>query len=303
MKRSDVPVYIKTERPDLNDAISKYTDVQEISPLCWFDLHEDIEAVFFNHPFNTIDSAYAIRNKDTGYTVYVGNDCWQDEAGCKLIKDKLEKIDVALIPYSFIHWYPHLQIIPDEHKINEMEKLNAEYLEKAYLFIRMLRPRATIPFGNSLFFVDGMNHPINKYMTRPHHLYLYGAYSAIAGDYMMEDGLHTVLLNRSEYEELIHAPPDLTKIQERIAKAPFRIPDFEIYVNEVIIDCETLRCRYGVPNSNFSQMKFFVEPREFEKWISCQWTFEEVLGSRRFKFDRKPDEYNPMVIEFLTRCM
>ena len=48
---------------------------------------------------------------------------------------------------------------------------------------------------------------------------------------------------------------------------------------------------------------FKVERNEFNKWLEGRLTFEEVLGSRRFRYIRKPNTYNVKIMQIYTNYL
>lgn len=297
--------YIKSGRPDLRCALEKICHVTEFDSLHWFNIDRDIEACFFKHPFNSVDSAYAIRNKKTGYTVYVGNDCWQDEAGCKKIKELVGRIDVSLLPYAMVSFYPALLTgISEEERRNETIRLKKVGLDQFKMFVDICRPKASIPFGNSLFYIDGVDSPLNRDLARPHELE--GALVLLAGDTFLSDGISSRPWSADKYEDMIHAWSNLSRVQDRVSRATTKIQNHYIFVNYVAISPNNLTVEFETSpqiNSGIPITAFKIEPREFEKWIYGEWTFEQVLGSRRFTFERRPNVYDPKIIDWVTRFL
>ena len=48
---------------------------------------------------------------------------------------------------------------------------------------------------------------------------------------------------------------------------------------------------------------FKVEPREFNQWLKGKLTFEEVLGTRRFRYTRKPNIYEIKIMQVYTNYL
>jgi hypothetical protein len=61
-----------------------------------------------------------------------------------------------------------------------------------------------------------------------------------------------------------------------------------IYKNELLPD----NCHY-----------FKLETNEFNKWLKGKLTFEEVLGTRRFRYIRKPNTYNVNIMQIYTNYL
>ena len=61
-----------------------------------------------------------------------------------------------------------------------------------------------------------------------------------------------------------------------------------IYKNDVLPD----NCHY-----------FKIETNEFNQWLKGKLTFEEVLGSRRFRYIRKPNVYSVEIMQIYTNYL
>ena len=48
---------------------------------------------------------------------------------------------------------------------------------------------------------------------------------------------------------------------------------------------------------------FNLESNEYNMWLNKKITFEEVLGSRRFRYIRKPNLYNVSVMQIYTNYL
>ena len=48
---------------------------------------------------------------------------------------------------------------------------------------------------------------------------------------------------------------------------------------------------------------FKLNLNEYNKWLSGKLTFEEVLGSRRFRYTRKPNNYSVKVMQIYTNYL
>ena len=61
-----------------------------------------------------------------------------------------------------------------------------------------------------------------------------------------------------------------------------------IYKNKLLPD----NCHY-----------FRVETNEYNKWLKGELTFEEVLGTRRFRYIRKPNTYSVDIMQIYTNYL
>ena len=48
---------------------------------------------------------------------------------------------------------------------------------------------------------------------------------------------------------------------------------------------------------------FFVQDNEFSQWLKKKITFEEVLGTRRFIYERYPNNYNVKINSIYTNFL
>ena len=48
---------------------------------------------------------------------------------------------------------------------------------------------------------------------------------------------------------------------------------------------------------------FVVQDSEFNQWINNKITFEEVLGTRRFTYERFPNDYNVKINSIYTNFL
>jgi hypothetical protein len=48
---------------------------------------------------------------------------------------------------------------------------------------------------------------------------------------------------------------------------------------------------------------FKVQVNQFNKWLTGKLTFEEVLGTRRFRYIRKPNIYSVKIMQIYTNYL
>jgi metal-dependent hydrolase (beta-lactamase superfamily II) len=117
-------------------------------------------------------------------------------------------------------------------------------------------------------------------------------------------------INNSSYKQLKIKKNYLLNIQKKLNKNPHKVKHeiiigsknsnkdkicINLYTNKVtIFNIQTLpnNCHYFKLNVN-----------EYNKWLTGNLTFEEVLGSRRFRYIRKPNNYNVKVMQIYTNCL
>lgn len=311
------PIYIMSGRPNLRDRLKKCKNVIEVNKLEWLEVNKDTSMYFVPHSFNTIDSSVFLSSDD--YCVYVGNDNFLSKDLIDRVKPDIGSVDVAMVPYAFIHWYPHLlKNITNEERQSETDKLNKQSLDQALMFMEAFKPKYTIPFGASLFYSGGEGHILNRSLLTPYDLP--GALSLLAKDYLMDDGSHSplrekevykMLLNMEESENvfqpkdeaIIVGPEDLKRIQDKAIKSGTCVEDHELIINDIIfIDLERADVQYYTFKRK-NKTKFYFKNHEFNKWLKGEITFEQAIGTRRFYMLRDPNVYNLKVFEWFNNYL
>lgn len=312
------PIWIMSGRPQLKDRLSKLNPrVFEIAPRTPFAIIPDMAmgAYFVPHEFNSIDSSVFIFG--ISFTAYHGNDNFLSDETARNLAQIFPRIDVAMVPYSFIHWYPHLlKNITEEERLSESERLNKQSLDQASSFIRHLDPMCAIPFGSSMFYRGGRNHPLNKLLARPHDLV--GATPILAGGYYLDDRIYVNETSPERYENLLDSISDdkeshmnlhfqptdkqVEKIEEKLATIKFYdgIPDHVIIVNSIPIYTNLLIVADAVKTNRTT---FNFDKPVFEKWVGGKITFEQAIGTRRFECIREPNVYDLTVFEFMNKFL
>lgn len=303
--RDPAAVYIMDHRPklwqQLDEVLHDSVDCFLQPPGKWVEVIDGVELYFVQHPYNDVDSSCFMRNKATGYTVYHGNDNFLDLGALQFVARDVKRVDVALLPYAFIHWWPFLQDMDPEKKQSEIARMNGECLKKAQDFIDLFKPTHAVPFGASVFYNNGAGHILNRSLVRPWHMT--NAYEMLAGDWLMADGtgfrrpesqrqdayeemLKTVLGETSGYDLDLNFTPEP---REDAPKPFFR----RVQINGL-----------EVTTTHTGQLHRFDFSREvYEPWQKRQITFEEAIGTRRFIYKRVPDEFDSKVFMWLNREM
>ncbi len=121
------------------------------------------------HESNGIDSSAIVFNERL--CIYHGNDNYLQPDSLRKFTTVGRAIDVACIPYAYIHWYPFLmESAPEEAAAiaAEGERLVKLYMDDCLNATRILRPRVVIPFGaNLLLNHGGAYSPINLSVKTP----------------------------------------------------------------------------------------------------------------------------------------
>jgi L-ascorbate metabolism protein UlaG (beta-lactamase superfamily) len=161
------PVYIVEGRPQLLGQMqAAKLNVVELPSNQPFDLGGGVNCFGVLHEYNGIDSAIAISNGS--FTVYHGNDCFLSNDRLSLVKEQYANIDVACIPFAYVHWYPFLleEVDPDWKK-QEANRLIKDYLDFGLRQTTFLAPQVAIPFGANMFYCDDIDSDHNKAVLSP----------------------------------------------------------------------------------------------------------------------------------------
>jgi L-ascorbate metabolism protein UlaG (beta-lactamase superfamily) len=318
LERLWCPVFVMGGRQRLVDRLSQHANVKEVKKQIWTTVGLESEIYFLPNPRNTVDSSCLVRRKD--FCAYIGSDNFLDR---NLAQDAFKasngKIDIAALPYSFVHFYPALMDMNESKKKEEAIRLKRQALDQARMSIETMRPSSVIPFGANLFYCEGEDHPLNAYLAKPRELYLSNGMKA--GDYVIKDNGKVWQYYANESDDKF--PPwkplpqmefavelsdiDMVSIINRVRKAPESVPENAIIVNDaVIVDCDTRRVYDGSKNAILKDRKihkFYFDKKVFYDWAAGKITFETALGTRRFHYSREPDEYSLKLMEFMSNYL
>ena len=89
------------------------------------------------------------------------------------------------------------------------------------------------------------------------------------------------------------------KINHKIIISPIDKSGYKILINLNNNKVNLLRDVNLPDNSHY----FKIETNEFNQWLKGSLTFEEILGTRRFKYIRKPNVYNIKVMQIYTNYL
>lgn len=164
---ASIPIFIVAGRPQFSQIFTEANlNVRELPANTKVELASGIFAVGIEHEYNKIDSAIAISNGE--FTVYHGNDCFVSDEKLDIIKSEFPSVDVACVPFAYVHWYPFLlDEVEESWKKSEAERLITKYLEYGLTQVRKLNPQLAIPFGANMFFFDDVDSDHNKAVLTP----------------------------------------------------------------------------------------------------------------------------------------
>lgn len=285
-------VHVMDGRPRLVERLAAHAPVFEVPRLKWTNLTENVEVFFVPNPRNTVDSSCLIRGN--GFTAYLGSDNFLDRGLCQTVAMAGGTVNVACIPWQFVHYYPALMEMEPSKKKEEAFRLKRQSIDQAKMFIDIVRPREVIPFGGNLLYCEGPDHLLNVFLAKPEDL--------VAGSQIKTE----------ETPEWRPLPPmdfkveltdeELLSIIDRVHVAGARAPDHVIVVNDVVtIDCDSKHVYDGVMEALLRDKKvhrFYFDSPVFHSWARGSQTFEQALGSRRFKYSRAPDLFEIEIVEF-----
>ena len=345
IQRKNIPIYILDGRPGFNrDLKSKKINVIKIPVNKKFYIDKNIWVNGCLHEYNDIDSSLIISNDNL--SVYHGNDNFITEKTLVPFKKEVGKVDVACIPFAFIHFYPYL-LKSLEKKANRKEarRLENQFMNYGIKQAKILKPDLIIPFGSNLFHLDNPKCPMNKGVATPvdfvnyakkFHNSLRNNYKTmLSGAYCLKEDknlscyfekISSKRFNKSlenftfKKIKLINHKKIIRKIKiknlhlrfikNKISKNKIKI-NHKILVsnesqkdNKVCIDIKNNNVfLYNKDKLPLNSHYFIVQDNEFNQWIKKKITFEEVLGTRRFTYERYPNTYNVKVNSIYTNFL
>ena len=160
-------IYIVAGRPQFSKMLARegipFVELPENQK---FDLGGGVSCIGILHEYNGIDAAVAISNDN--FTVFHGNDCFVSNDKLKIVKDTYPSINVACVPFAYVHWYPFLlEEVDASWKKAEADRLINEYLNYGLQQVEFLRPDIAIPFGANMFYCDDISSEHNKAVLSP----------------------------------------------------------------------------------------------------------------------------------------
>lgn len=316
LEKLKCPVFIMANRPKFRDMMKKHAkSVFSLAPYKWTTIFDDVQIYFVPHAFNTIDSSAAIRNRSM--CIYHGNDNFLSEEICERINPHLGVVNIALLPYAFIHYYPHLLgSLSNDERQKETARLNKQSLDQAQNFVKIINPSIYVPFGASLFYADGPENILNSTLSKPKDFA--GSQQMNPGDFILDNKANMLLSFYSSpgkpkwspmpyKEEKMEKAPEakLGDIRARLLRTRKRIWDHRLIINNITIDLDHLTVSTTKSAKHFSGniTRFVFESDVFLLWLDGLISFEEALGTRRFVYYRTPNVYSLEVIEFYNKYL
>lgn len=184
----EAKIFIVSGRPQFSKILHDHgISFIEVPENVVFDLGDGVTCMGITHEYNGIDSAITISNGKL--TVYHGNDCFVSNEKLKIIKNHYPKINIACIPFGYVHWYPFLLDDVDEvWKDEEANRLIRKYLNYGLSQIEYINPEIAIPFGANMFYFDDTESDHNKAVVSPFDFKEY----AIDQSFRLEEVIHTL---------------------------------------------------------------------------------------------------------------
>ena len=345
LQKKNIPIYILDGRPGFSKDLNKNNiNFTKIPINKKFEIDKNIWVYGCLHEYNDIDSSLLISNNNL--SIYHGNDNFITEKTLLPFKKAIGNVDIACIPFAFIHFYPYL-LDSLKKKDNKLEGKRLENLFMNYGIkqAKILNPKVIIPFGSNLFHLDDPKCPMNKGVATPvdfvnyankHHKKLKKNYKTmLSGSFCLKEQsklncyyekISSKVFNKKLENFTIKkrnllkfkkikiktsiSTKNLKNIKDKISKNKNRLNHKILISNE---SQKNNKICVNIINNNVSIYKknelpfnshyFVLQDREFNQWIKNKITFEKVLGSRRFRYQRYPNVYNIKVNSFYTNYL
>ena len=341
----DIPIYILNGRPSFNkDLKNKKINFNKIPVNQKYYIDKDIWVHGCLHEYNDIDSSLIISNDNL--SVYHGNDNFITDKTLIPFKKKVGNIDIACIPFAFIHFYPYLlKTLTNSENKKEAKRLENLFMNYGIQQAKILKPKVIIPFGSNLFHLDNPKCAMNKGVATPvdfvnyakkfHKSYKDNYKTMLSGSYCIKkDGnldcfyekiskktfnnqlenftyKKIKLINHKNINKIIKIDnKHLNFIKKKISKNKNKL-NHKILISN--ISQKNNKICINVKNNNvsiyikkklpFNCHYFMVQDNEFNQWINKRLTFEEVLGTRRFTYERYPNKYNVKINSIYTNYL
>jgi L-ascorbate metabolism protein UlaG (beta-lactamase superfamily) len=125
-----------------------------------------VEIFAILHETNGVDASLVIRSDNL--SVYHGNDNWVTPETLGRLKQAVGRIDVACVPFAYIHWYPFLlDGVAADWREREARRLTNQYLDKGVQQAEILDADVVIPFGSNLVYYDDADSVLNRAVLSP----------------------------------------------------------------------------------------------------------------------------------------
>ncbi len=345
IQNKNIPIYILDGRPGFNqDLKNKKINFKKIPVNKKFYIDKKIWVRGCLHEYNDIDSSLIISNDNL--SVYHGNDNFITEKTLSPFKKKIGKVDVACIPFAFIHFYPYLlKTLSSKANKKEARRLENQFMNYGIQQAKILKPEIVIPFGSNLFHLDDPKCAMNKGVATPvdfvnyakkfHKSFKNNYKTMLSGSYCLKDGNNMdcyyekissnkfnkklenftfkkiKLINHKKIKKKVNIQKNHLKIiKNKISKNKIKIDHKILISNEsqrnskICIDIKNNSVfLYNQNKLPFNSHYFVVQDNEFYQWLRKKITFEEVLGTRRFTYERYPNTYSVKVNSIYTNFL
>lgn len=345
IQQKKIPIYILDGRPSFNkDLKEKKINFKKIPVNQKFYIDKNVWVLGCLHEYNDIDSSLIISNDKL--SVYHGNDNFITDKTLVPFKKKVGKVDVACIPFAFIHFYPYLlKTLSNKKNKDEAKRLENLFMNYGIQQAKILKPEVIIPFGSNLFHLDNPKCAMNKGVATPVDFVNYAkkfhkssknSYKTmLSGTYCLKDSdkvncyfdkisirkfnnelekftfKKIKLINHKKIKKKININKGHLKfIKNKIVKNKNKINHMILISNEsqtnqkICVDIKNDNVFiYEKSKLPFNSHYFKVQDNEFNQWIKNKISFEEVLGTRRFIYERYPNNYNVKINSIYTNFL
>jgi L-ascorbate metabolism protein UlaG (beta-lactamase superfamily) len=222
------PIYIVAGRPQFTKMLEREgITFHELPERQKHELGGGVSCVGILHEYNGIDAAIAISNGQ--FTVFHGNDCFVSNEKLKAIKDAYPSINVACVPFAYVHWYPFLlEEVDASWKEAEAARLINRYLDYGLQQVEYLRPDIAIPFGANMFYCDDIDSHHNKAVLSPFDFKAY----ADDRDFPLADAILPLFSGDTVYSVSREKTRRIEIIQEELSRDELHV-GFREYLSEV----------------------------------------------------------------------
>lgn len=154
----DVKIIIVGGRPSFENDLKSHglNNIQIIPPEVVTEIFNGVSIFGVLHETNCIDASTLIFNDN--FCIYHGNDNYLQADSMRKFSRLGRVIDVACIPYAYIHWYPFLMDYgpgQKDIKLAEEARLVNLYMDDCLNMSGILNAKLVIPFGANLLLDDG----------------------------------------------------------------------------------------------------------------------------------------------------
>ena len=292
------------------------------------ELEPGIKVRGFINEVNNVDSSAIFFGED--FAVYHGNDHWVDITKLEQFS-KNQKINIACVPFAYIAWFPYCSANLSATEIAEKSKeLIHQAMDYAVDTIVRIKPDVMVPFGSNLVHFTDAYSMLNLSVKAPMEFYDYACTKGVgnfveplhAGDFIIQDkdkmAISKVKTNTVRYrnEMDLHIQSCVKNLQDIRSLFPVMNGEefLEVVKNRVscfpdtrqLIRIESYNSRRKLEiNTTTSQIKFVEEFSSSDlgihhyhldelaslAYFSGKVIFDDIVGTRRFTLDRKPDIY------------